>query len=68
MPRRLMTTAQAADYLTVTVAALRAWRVRGGGPPWIKLGQAVRYDQNDLDAWLDEHRTQTQPVLAGLRR
>lgn len=48
----LLTTEQAAEWLTVTPAALRAWRTRGGGPAWIKLGQLVRYDVADLRDWL----------------
>ena len=41
---RLMTTRDTAIYLSVSEAALKAWRLRGGGPPWIKVGHAVRYD------------------------
>jgi len=52
----LLTTEQAAELLTVSPTALRAWRVRGGGPEFIKVGQAVRYDQAELVRWLDEHR------------
>ncbi|SDU82477.1 Helix-turn-helix domain-containing protein [Jiangella alkaliphila] len=65
--RRLMKTAEAAEYLTVTAAALRAWRLRGGGPPWIKLGGAVRYDEGVLNDWLDGQTTQTPPPLRGRR-
>ena len=62
---RLMTTRDTAIYLSVSEAALKAWRVRGGGPPWIKVGHAVRYDlqrgllrqwRQDADKPLGKHR------------
>lgn len=49
---RLLTTEQAAERLTITSAALRAWRHRGGGPAFYRVGGAVRYAVEDLDAWL----------------
>lgn len=55
-PAELLTTAQAAAYLTVSQSAVRAWRVRGGGPPWVKVGRAVRYQRRDLLAWLEAQR------------
>lgn len=47
-------TDEAAAYLGLSVAALRNWRIRGGGPVYKKLGRIVRYTQDDLDAWLAE--------------
>jgi hypothetical protein len=32
---------QAADFLGVSVRTLQAWRVRGGGPRYCKIGRAV---------------------------
>lgn len=51
--RELLTTEEAASYLTVTASAVRAWRVRGGGPAFIKVGQSVRYSKSALDRWLE---------------
>ena len=34
---------QAAIFLGVCVRTLQAWRVRGGGPPYFKIGRSVRY-------------------------
>lgn len=48
----LLTTDEAAAYLTLTPARLKSWRAAGTGPPWLKLGQAVRYERADLDAYL----------------
>ena len=50
---RLLTETQAADFLSVTIRALQAWRQRGGGPRFAKIGRLVRYRMADLTAWLD---------------
>jgi len=39
-------------YLSVSEDCLRAWRSARKGPAWPKQGQIVRYDVNDLDAFL----------------
>jgi hypothetical protein len=32
---------------------LEAWRCRGGGPPFLKLGKAVRYRRADLENFME---------------
>lgn len=53
---KFLTTKEAADYLKLSPRCLEAYRVRGGGPPYIKLGGPrsgrVRYAIEDLEAWL----------------
>lgn len=55
----LLTPKDVADRLQVTEAALAAWR-RGVGPgsdlPFIRVGGAVRYREDDLAAWLASNR------------
>ncbi len=52
----------AAAHLGVSVACLRADRCRGHvggrtpGPPWYRVGRAVRYDIADLEQWLATRR------------
>ncbi len=36
----------------MSVAAVRRWRLRNSGPPYIKLNFSVRYDLRELRAWL----------------
>jgi Helix-turn-helix domain len=43
---------QAADYTGISKSSLDKLRVYGGGPPFIKVGARIIYDQVDLDAWL----------------
>ena len=45
-------TRQAAQYLDLQPATLEAWRCRGGGPIYLKLGRSVKYRLSDLDAWV----------------
>jgi len=50
----LMSSAELAAYLggEITVSALAAWRSRGTGPDWIKVGHGVRYRPAAVEAWL----------------
>lgn len=50
---QLLTEAQAADFLNISVRSLQSWRVRGGGPAYLKLGRSVRYRYRELQTWLD---------------
>jgi hypothetical protein len=45
----------AAEFLGVSVRTLEAWRVRGGGPPYVKIGRAVRYQRRALVSYQQEH-------------
>jgi hypothetical protein len=46
---------QAAQFLGVSVRTLQAWRVRGGGPRYCKIGRAVRYQRRALVSFQEEH-------------
>lgn len=35
----------------ITVGTLRNWRAMRIGPPFVKIGKAVLYPINELDAW-----------------
>jgi hypothetical protein len=44
----------AAAYLGYTIRALQNWRLRGGGPKFIKVSaRSIRYRRRDLIAWAD---------------
>lgn len=60
MTKQLLDTANAAKYLgELKTATLESWRVKGTGPRWIKIGRLVRYDQDDLDAYLTAQTRQS---------
>ena len=48
----LFTEKELADYLSISVAACRKWRLQRRGPMFIKLGSLVRYRRDDVDQWL----------------
>lgn len=51
-----MTTPEAAAYLSLSKQWLEISRHKGDGPPYIKLGRAVRYSRADLDDWMAGRR------------
>jgi predicted DNA-binding transcriptional regulator AlpA len=53
----LMTRQEAADYLGLTKQYLDVLASKKRGPAFFKIAsRAVRYDLNDITAWLAEHR------------
>jgi len=42
-PNQLMTEKEAAALICYTPRALQNWRLRGGGPKYVKIGRSVRY-------------------------
>lgn len=52
----LMTEQQVAERLHCSIKTLQAWRCRGGGPPFIRLGRLVRYQTSDLDYFIQTNR------------
>ena len=63
-PPTLLTIKQVAERLTVSVGCLRAWRIRGYGPPAIRIGSALRWDEREVDAWLDARRESGNGAIA----
>jgi len=58
--KQLLDTREAATFLALCPGTLEVWRVRGGGPTFVKLGRAVRYRRSDLEVYaLDRLRCST---------
>jgi hypothetical protein len=55
---RVLTESDAAKYIGLSCAFLRAARAGRGtpGPTYLRVGRSVRYLIDDLDAWLSAHR------------
>ena len=51
----LLTEQETCGLLGLSVRTLQNWRLRGGGPAYLKCGRAVRYRRRDLLSWMDEH-------------
>lgn len=52
----------AAAHLGLNVQTLANWRYRGKGPRYFRVGNAIRYDIADLDAWLGARAVEPQGV------
>lgn len=51
---RLIDENHAALFVSYTVRCLQNWRVRGGGPKFVKVsGRAIRYRRRDLIEWAE---------------
>jgi hypothetical protein len=48
---RLLRTREAARLLGLSASFLNQRRVKGGGPPFRKIGKIVLYDPTELLAW-----------------
>src|SRR5690242_167240 len=59
MAKKLLEVAAVAERLQLASGTLAKWRVRGGGPPFLKLGAKVLYPEDELEAWLG-----SQPLLS----
>jgi len=62
--RGFMTTKEVAAYMSVSASAIEKMR-RAGKLPYVKVGKIVRYERDDVDAYLDsckvvESTTETQ--------
>lgn len=56
-----------AAYLRVAVRTLQSWRHRGGGPPFRKYGELVRYRGRDVLAWDASRSRRTTSDAPALR-
>jgi predicted DNA-binding transcriptional regulator AlpA len=49
---RLITTADLAEYLSMSAQTVKEWRSKGKGPRWVKVEGSVRYRWSDVESWL----------------
>ena len=49
----LMTEVEAASLLGMSRRTLQKWRLKGGGPEYLKIGKNVRYAKDYLYGWLE---------------
>jgi len=48
-----LTEREVAQYLKVSLALLRRWRMDGKGPAFVKIGRLVRYPRRNVEAFLE---------------
>jgi len=51
--QRALTEHEVAQRLSLSVATLRAWRLKRKGPRYVRFGRAVRYLEVDVDRYVD---------------
>lgn len=62
-PDELLTTEEAARELRLKRTTLEHKRMRGDGPPFVKLGRKVFYRRSALVGWVNaQERTSTAPM------
>jgi predicted DNA-binding transcriptional regulator AlpA len=54
---QLLRTPEVALRLGLTIGTLQNLRCRGEGPAYIRLGRAIRYRPEDIDAFISANRT-----------
>ena len=63
---RLICEKEAANVLSLSPRTLQGWRVRGGGPQFVKFGsKAVRYRLSELLSFI-ERRTRSNTSAGGV--
>lgn len=53
---KLLTPKEAAELLKVSLSWLAKARMRGDGPPFIKIGRSIRYSELALLQWMKAHQ------------
>jgi predicted DNA-binding transcriptional regulator AlpA len=52
---RLRTPRETANFLRISESWLAKARMRGDGPPYVKIGRSIRYDADALVRWMKSH-------------
>jgi predicted DNA-binding transcriptional regulator AlpA len=52
----LLDTPALAKKLGIQTNTLEKWRVRGEGPPHVRLGRRIAYLPSDVERWLETRR------------
>jgi predicted DNA-binding transcriptional regulator AlpA len=56
-PSDILLTPEASIYIRAGESTLEKWRLRGDGPPFIRIGsRKIGYLRADLDQWLASRR------------
>ncbi len=54
---QLLTEKEAAELICYTPRALQNWRLRGGGPQYVKVSaRSIRYQRRDVIEWIEERK------------
>ena len=59
LPDTFLNEHQVADHLKISVATLQRWRWANKGPAYFKMGRSVRYEERDLQIFVEQGRVET---------
>ena len=62
-PVPLMKAKEVAAWLNTTEGALAQLRFKSEGPPYLKLGRAIRYRRSDVESFIRQHVEPTQDCV-----
>ena len=63
---QLVNEKEAAAFLGYTIRALQNWRLRGGGPQFVKVSaRSIRYRRRDLFAWVEARLRENTSDMGG---
>ena len=54
----IMTEADVAELMQVTVRTVQGWRYNKIGPPYTKIGGTIRYRRSQILEWMSDQRTE----------
>lgn len=60
----LLSPSEVADRLKLARSTIAKLRLAGGGPPFVKLGAAVRYPEDQLGEWIAAQPRRTSTSVA----
>lgn len=63
----LLTEAQTAQVLSLSIRTLQSWRGRGSGPHFVRAGRAVRYRRSDIEHWVISNTVAPSPIVGANR-
>jgi predicted DNA-binding transcriptional regulator AlpA len=56
----LLTEKHLSRMLSISPRTLQAWRMRGFGPAFVRIGRSIRYRQSVLTEWMKSKTCQPQ--------
>ena len=63
--RPLASPEEVAEHLGVPADTLKDWRYKHEGPEYSRVGKHVRYNWDDVDAWVAARRVDPRPAAQG---
>ena len=67
-PETLLNEHDVARITGLSVASVRRWRLLRQGPPYLKIGSAVRYRRVDVASWLETRPRGGEPLVLRVER